>query len=137
MVKFFKLCRAREEITRLNVEIRRVRTRIHDDTLHTEQILEGIAISNPPLYAALQRWWTPRAAINNKLIRQLDEIERRKDFTGRRGIGVHLGSSRLAGLRGAISDAGEALASVEDSSGNDEHARDLENLADFMERITD
>jgi hypothetical protein len=38
-VKYFKLCRAEEELTRLNIEIRRLQTSIHDKTTHTTHIL--------------------------------------------------------------------------------------------------
>jgi hypothetical protein len=54
MVKHFKLCRAREEITRLNIEIRRLRTSIHHETLHTNKAILHLTEKNPHLAAELK-----------------------------------------------------------------------------------
>ena len=135
LIKYFKLCRAREEINRLDLEIPRLRTRIHDDTIHVRQVLGELVVSNPSLGAALQRWWTLRSSVNVKLIQQLDRIEGRRDFTGKRGIGVRLGSTRREGQDVSLEPAREVP--EHDPSTVDEQVGELERLADFMLHITD
>ena len=53
--KFFKLSRAKEEITRLNVEIRRLRTAIHDDEREVSQAIANLCNSAPMLASELER----------------------------------------------------------------------------------
>ena len=57
MVKYFKLCRAEEELTRLNIEIRRLRTSIHDETIHMMHVLSQLSMSDPLLATELHRRW--------------------------------------------------------------------------------
>ena len=57
MVKYFKLCRAQEEVTRLNIEIQRLRTFIHNETIHTTQVISQLSLSDPRLATELQQWW--------------------------------------------------------------------------------
>ncbi|KAG1854495.1 hypothetical protein F4604DRAFT_1883326 [Suillus subluteus] len=62
--KFFKLCCAHEEVKRLNIEVRRLRTAIHTKELQTSAIINDLLLSDPRLAAELQRQCRPRAAIN-------------------------------------------------------------------------
>ena len=54
MVKHFRLCRAQEEIVRLNVEICCLQTFIHDETIHTNKTIKLLTETNPPLATELQ-----------------------------------------------------------------------------------
>jgi len=145
VTKYFKLCRAQEEIVRLNVEIRRLRTRIHDDTIHVVGVLEDLATGNPPLCAAVRKWWTLRSSVNNKHLQQLDAIERFPGFTGKRGIGRHVGSTLPQGnaepecSHSAPESIHVVSDSIEDMDANtrQEHVQDIERLTDFIERIAD
>ncbi|KAG1787787.1 uncharacterized protein HD556DRAFT_1198465, partial [Suillus plorans] len=62
--KYFKLCRAHKEVTRLNVEIRRLRTAIHTEEIQTTAIIQDLLISDQRLACELQHHWRSRAAIN-------------------------------------------------------------------------
>ncbi|KIK32736.1 hypothetical protein CY34DRAFT_100864 [Suillus luteus UH-Slu-Lm8-n1] len=88
--KYFKLCRAREELTRLNVEIRRLRTAIHDEQAQTIAVIEDLHLSDPKLAQELRRRWRLRGAINAVHLHRLDQIECLTGFSGVRGIGVRL-----------------------------------------------
>ncbi|KIL53806.1 hypothetical protein M378DRAFT_43826, partial [Amanita muscaria Koide BX008] len=57
MVKYFKLQRAREEVIRLNIEIRRLKTSIHDETTHTNKTIELLTQTNLDLAVELQLRW--------------------------------------------------------------------------------
>lgn len=88
--KYFRLCRAREEITRLNVEVRRLRTAIHDETAKTSATINSLLVSDPLLSAELKHQWRLRAAINAVHSFRLDQIESLAGFSGIRGIGTRL-----------------------------------------------
>lgn len=91
--KHFKLCQAREEITRLDVEVRRLCTAIHDEEFHVSAIIQDLLISNPQLGKELQCQCRARMAINAVHSSRLDRIERLPGFSGIRGVGVHLHST--------------------------------------------
>jgi hypothetical protein len=91
-VKYFKIQRAREEIERLNVEIRRLRTAIHDEGLMVNATIDVLLASNQPVGLELQRQWQTRAAINAVHLFRLDQIASQPNFSGTRGIGVRLNS---------------------------------------------
>ncbi|KAG1905039.1 uncharacterized protein F5891DRAFT_918631, partial [Suillus fuscotomentosus] len=55
--KYFKLSRAHEEVMRLNVEIRRLRTAIHTEEIQTTAVIQDLLISDPRLARELQHHW--------------------------------------------------------------------------------
>jgi hypothetical protein len=148
MVKHFKLLRAREEIVRLNVEIRRLRTSIHDEKLHVANVLVELATTDPPLQAALQHWWNLRAAVNNRIVERLDAIERMAGYSGQQGVGVRRGRAAVTreGQAGADANDSDLVGTGDSSAGVDEdveadlhqdHLRDIQNIGEFLEQITD
>ena len=143
-VKYFKLCRAREEIARLNVEICRLRTSIHDETQNVEQVISSLGRTDPPLCREVQLRWKLRQGVNWQLLQQLDRVELLSGFTGRRGfVGVRLGGRGtqaaptpmpLGGSTNVtkiISDEDDVAVSGEEYDGN------VENLVEFMHSIVD
>ncbi|KAG1895322.1 uncharacterized protein F5891DRAFT_960402 [Suillus fuscotomentosus] len=160
--KYFKLCRAREEIIRLNIEIRRLRTAIHDETIDTSAVIDELLVANPLLAAELKRQWRSRAAINAVHTYRLDQIERLFGFSGISGIGTRLANpafSRPVNTNGASSgECGSlttyialilatAQAENPDSSASEfhdiealdreEHEVVTEDMADFLYSIND
>jgi hypothetical protein len=144
MVKHFRLCRAREEITRLNVEIRRLRTFIHDETIHTNKTIKLLTQSNPPLSTELRSRWQLRNAINDLHIQRLDLIEGSAIFTGLRGIGTRLSTSTppTPSTDNSVQvdttgDQGSASGSGGDDEAAEDGGHDLEKITDFILTITD
>lgn len=88
--KFFKLRRAHEEVERLNIEVRRLRTAIHAEELQTSAVIDNLLLSDPRLAAELQRQWRLRAGVNAVHRYRLDRIESLAGFSGIRGIGVRM-----------------------------------------------
>ncbi|KAG2337988.1 hypothetical protein BDR05DRAFT_894397, partial [Suillus weaverae] len=88
--KYFKLCRACEELTRLNVEICRLRTAIHDEQVQTIAVIEDLHLSDPKLAQELRHRWRLHGAVNAVHLHRLDQIECLTGFSGIRGVGVHL-----------------------------------------------
>ncbi|KAG1775916.1 hypothetical protein EV702DRAFT_944194, partial [Suillus placidus] len=80
--KYFKLCRAHEELMQLNVEIHRLRTAIHTEQVQTTAVIEDLRLSDLKLAEELQRQWCLRAAINAVHLHRLDRIECLAGFLG-------------------------------------------------------
>ncbi|KAG1734231.1 uncharacterized protein EDB91DRAFT_1238444 [Suillus paluster] len=74
-VKYFKLRRAHEEIERLNVEVRHLRTSIHDEEAKTTAIINELFVSNPLPSLELQRQWKSQIGVNAIHAFRLDQIE--------------------------------------------------------------
>lgn len=130
-VKFFQIQRSKEEIVRLNVEVLRLRTWIHDETILVERVLTVLDAENPPLAVQLRKWWKQRHAVNAVHIGRLDSIERLVGFSGTRGVGrvwTDTSESRLVDEVLSRDFAGLAI---------DEEAavRDFEGLMSFVENI--
>ncbi|KAG2339224.1 hypothetical protein BDR05DRAFT_892034, partial [Suillus weaverae] len=88
--KYFKLCRAHEELTRLNVKIRCLRTAIHAEQVQTTAVIEDLWLSDLKLAEELQCQWCSPATINAVHLHRLDRIECLAGFSGVRGVGVHV-----------------------------------------------
>ncbi|TFK67055.1 hypothetical protein BDN72DRAFT_749260, partial [Pluteus cervinus] len=54
---YFKICRSREELTRLNVEIRRLLTSISDEETTTLNVITTLNNTNPALASEVKRQW--------------------------------------------------------------------------------
>ncbi|KAG2033746.1 hypothetical protein BDR03DRAFT_871324, partial [Suillus americanus] len=86
--KFFKLCRACEEITCLNVEVWHLCTAIHNEELMMSDVMQELVISDPQLACELQCQYCLCTDINAVHQYQLSRIENLAGFSGVRGIGV-------------------------------------------------
>jgi hypothetical protein len=85
--------RAKEEIERLNVEVRRVRMLIADERCSLEPLAAQIAKENPALGWAAHRYVTRRLKVNELVANQLKMLERMPGYTGSCNTGVRLGTT--------------------------------------------
>jgi hypothetical protein len=86
----FKILRAREEIERLNVEVRRVATQLHDEDLFLRTQEDIINAINPPLAHQIAVYRMVRGRFNSHHIRRLRQIATLRGFTGTASVGVAL-----------------------------------------------
>ncbi|KAG2741541.1 hypothetical protein P692DRAFT_20880086 [Suillus brevipes Sb2] len=101
---YFKLCRAHEEVMRLNVEIRRLRTAMHTEEIETTAVIQDLLISDQRLARELQHQWRSRAAINAVHSYRLDRIESLTGFSGVRGVGVRAPTTVVQHTSTALND---------------------------------
>ncbi|KAF8344863.1 hypothetical protein F5887DRAFT_1061987 [Amanita rubescens] len=114
-IKYFKLCRAREEIQRLNVEVRRLLTWIHDEGEHMERVIKQLSDSEPLLADALRKKWVLRSSVNMIHLQRLKNLQNEDYYTGSR-------------------DSGEANDELEAEIEQDE---DFQIIADYIANIND
>jgi len=120
--KFFKFCRAKEEITRLNVEIRRLRTAMHNEEREVSQAIANLCELQPLLACELERLHRPRTAVNAVHIHRLHQIEKQYGL-----VQMCIGTSRHV-----YYSNGEGLLPLDpDSQNEDGDARSMP--ADFQE----
>ncbi|KIK35330.1 hypothetical protein CY34DRAFT_32095, partial [Suillus luteus UH-Slu-Lm8-n1] len=94
-MKYFKLQRAHEEIQRLNVEVRCLRTAIHDEEVNTIATIDQLLETDRTLAVELKSRYQARAAVNAVHLFRLDQLKSQRAFSGKWDIGVRLGSSSL------------------------------------------
>jgi len=87
-VKYFKLCRACKEVTRVEVEVRRLQTAIHNEEREVDAAVERLIIVDPHLGLELKRQHRQRRAINMLHIHRLNKIEASVGYGGLKGIGI-------------------------------------------------
>lgn len=96
--QFHRLLRAEEEIMRLNVEVRRVRTFISDEALVLATMPDEIAKHDASLRWVAERYASRRLKINQLISHQLDLIEQIPGYSGRPGVGVRVGHCQVSGM---------------------------------------
>ena len=128
MISWMKTERAKEEIKRLNVEARRLKTYIRDTSLAQRHTIRRLCQTDPALAAELQERHDAQSSIGALLSQQLRKMECLSGFTGWRTFGVRAGvvdpGSESDG-DGAMGEdntedwtAGDADAAVEDAIGD-------------------
>ncbi|KAJ7869760.1 hypothetical protein B0H14DRAFT_2727000, partial [Mycena olivaceomarginata] len=99
MVLYFGIKRAKEELIRLNVEIRRLITFMYDEHVDLHRAVAANLIINPPLAAELSERWLHATRISTAVCRRLVETSNLNGFTGnlfpgsREGRDTELGGS--------------------------------------------
>lgn len=124
---------------RLNIEIRRLRTWVHNESKCTTKVISALSTSDPHLSVEIHRRWQLRKAVNNIHLQRLDAIEKLPGFTGIQGIGLKEGTTSLE----APSDAEREgrleadIESLDNEMANDDFDEQLSTITDFMLGIHD
>jgi len=78
----FKMCRALEELDRLNVEVRRLATYIRDEDTYLRSCEDQLCLSNPPLALQIALHREERGRYNAHHNRRLLDLAKLPGFTG-------------------------------------------------------
>ncbi|KDN41112.1 hypothetical protein RSAG8_07666, partial [Rhizoctonia solani AG-8 WAC10335] len=90
-----RLKHAEEEIQRLNVEVRRVRTLIADEARSLPEAVSRIALQDAGLGWAAERYVDRRLQANELVSTQLTKLENLRSFSGQCDIGVRVGTANV------------------------------------------
>ncbi|THU78591.1 hypothetical protein K435DRAFT_824088 [Dendrothele bispora CBS 962.96] len=129
MDRYFKICRAREEIQRLNVEIRRVATYLCDEEAYLLQKEKELAITDPDLAHQIRIHRHRRGRFNEAHWRQLQETANLPGFSGTLKPGVGKLSSKRSSKDGRASDTGQ----MEQEGSGDEADKEYEELEGIIQ----
>lgn len=84
---YFKMCRAKEEVLRLNNEIRRLVTYIHDEERYLQDCYTQLEPSCPALAHQISLRRLVRSRANAHLLQRMADIARLQGFSGSINIG--------------------------------------------------
>lgn len=122
--KLFKVVRAEEELDRLNVEMRRLRTWLYVEEKTYRDVITALTAQGQVLLAAeVRQRYDRRQAVNNNHHSILNVIEKLAGFTGQTGLGTPMGWSE-----DMVAELGKGKASVDMGEG-EAVARELEREA--------
>ncbi|KAF8576593.1 hypothetical protein K439DRAFT_1538834 [Ramaria rubella] len=74
-VTYFKICRSHEEKACVEVEARRLRTSIHDESQHFMNVLDTLRVTDPLLAHQLTKFVLRRQLVNHEHLRVLTHLE--------------------------------------------------------------
>ena len=77
-----RIARAKEEITRCNVEVCRLHTGIRDDAIHFKCVVAKLKEENDPMYEAVKAFAKRRNATHRALLKRIRKIYTLPGFTG-------------------------------------------------------
>lgn len=102
-----RIKRAKEEVERVHIEMRRLHTSILDEHDHFARTLQQLdTAEGHQLYAATVSFCQKRRRMNRVVLSHLDDITRMKGYTGEIELrGVRLGASVKNSGREVVSDA--------------------------------
>ncbi|KAI0702856.1 hypothetical protein BC835DRAFT_1263436, partial [Cytidiella melzeri] len=86
-----RLARAQEEVSRLNVEVRRLHTAICDEAILFDDVLRHLNSNNDPLLGATSDFITRRRKANDHLLTRIHQVYALRGYTGVKGPGTRLG----------------------------------------------
>lgn len=86
-----RIKRAKEEIIRLNVEVRRLHTAIVDEDADMRKTVTQLIQEKSPLLPVVEEHCLRRRCINNRLLTRIHQIYALEGFTGTRGPGICIG----------------------------------------------
>lgn len=93
MKKFRRVARAREELVRCNVEIRRLHTSIIDENATLDRAVRDARSRGDTIAGPLDVFSTRRTRVNARLLVIISQIHTLEGFTGDVNPGVRVGSS--------------------------------------------
>ncbi|KAG9089237.1 hypothetical protein FS749_001499 [Ceratobasidium sp. UAMH 11750] len=106
--EYQRIQRAKEEIMRLNVEVRRVHTAVTDERHTLPELAKQVPTSSPQLQWAVNRYVERRLSVNERIMRNLRTLMCSKEYTGSRDTGVRTGTCINQATQISLSPPSEA-----------------------------
>lgn len=137
-----RIRRAREEIDRCNLEIRRIFSSIHSEHSFFSQLLVELQQSQDPLYGAIHEYILRREQVNALLLSKLVDIQSLRDFTGSLTVGRRKGTSIERSTEPAYNGSlhSHTLSKLdigdEDSDSEEEIGDTLNRIIDFISSLS-
>jgi hypothetical protein len=93
MRQHLRIQRAKEEIIRCNIEVRRLQTAIFVEDDELTRVLVALESANSPIFVAVKEYSICRHHINNQLLSRIDQIHSLPSFSGDKSCGIRKGTS--------------------------------------------
>lgn len=99
-----RVARAKEEIERLNVEVRRLHTAIRDESRLFKTVLHSLKLTDSLLHGAVQDFTTYRRRINAALLERIHQVYALPGFSGVKTPGKRAGGMEPSAADGEDPD---------------------------------
>jgi hypothetical protein len=142
---YYKILRAQEEVGRLDIEVRRVATYLHDEHRYLRYMEDKVRASNPPMAHQIRLHRLLRGRFHSCHKRRLREIARLPGFSGdiRPGVSEKTGKGESASVWEMLKlfeddddDVMEENASPEDQQEAEEEEEAEEAEEELVQRLT-
>lgn len=90
-----RIARAREELVRCDVELRRLHTAIRDENILFNSKVHALQAARDPVYGAVAEFTEYRRRVNQRLLHRIHEAYDLPGFTANKTPGTRLGSTPL------------------------------------------
>ena len=138
--KHLRVRRAREEIDRCNIEVRRIFTSIYDEDYKFDSILKGLFDKNDVILGATREYCVRRRRVNSLLLERIKRIFSLHGFTGSRTLGSRKGNCPPHPDVGVLASCGYTIGdgddddSLKDGGGDvdEADADQLDGLINFV-----
>lgn len=134
MSQHLRLKRAREEIERCNVQVRRLHTHIVDEEAHMQATVASLKAANNPIAPAVEEYCLRRSRMNGALLTRIGDTYALDGFTGIPTPGIS--KAPLYPRRPMTAATAGATTADEDTSDieepDDDDAEVVDGLVDFV-----
>ena len=132
-----ELCRAHEEVDRLNIEIKQLRTAMCDEALEYRDMISTMSKTDSPLASELGHRWELHRAIHDLHERRLAQVMSGMGFTGSTELGVQLGKdvpTDVESMQDSAHDFSEPAAAAS-YDGLEDSAVAMDMFSEFVDGI--
>lgn len=141
MKKHLRVHRAQEELTRCNVEIRRVLSSIHDEDRRFSDTLRSLKDQKSSILGPVMDYCTRRRRINSLLLGHIEQIFDLDGYTGSRTVGCKKGCR--ATVEGTLerpayhwqAGGGDDLKEGDGEEIDDGETNQVDGLLDFVTKL--
>ncbi|OCH83864.1 hypothetical protein OBBRIDRAFT_815682 [Obba rivulosa] len=131
MKKSRRIARAREELQRCNVEVRRLHTAIEDENGQLHAVLDVLQKERHPMHGAVADYAKHRIRVNKSLLSCIGQIYKLEGFTG--GSSVPVGSDDTVESLDSTREEDDAE-DLLDTEGDDEHGH-IDGIVDYIAEL--
>lgn len=136
--------RAQEELARVNIEVARLHTWMHDEEAEYEQHIMELKVADPLLCGELQECLNQCRRTNGIHRRKLAKLFELTGYTGSTHVGHRVGASGLTiRIPAGVVQTGHNDTTLDDNvqdrdeDGDDEDNEEMFQLGEFIENIPD
>ena len=135
MKKYLRVCRAREELNRCNVEIRRVLTSIHDEDRQFSGIIQRLKDRKSSILGPVVEYCTHPRRVNSLLLGHIQQTFNLNGFSGTKLIGRK--KRGCIGAEGGLDSSACNLQTSDndDLGGDDGEMNQVDGLLDFATNL--
>jgi septal ring factor EnvC (AmiA/AmiB activator) len=116
-----RIAHAYEELTRCDIELRRLLTSIQDEENLFRQVLDSLKASDNPLYVAVESFCSLRRRTNTQVLAHIKATQKLEGFTGNLNAGIRKGMAGITASDPALAAAAAAAAAAATAYEEDEN----------------